>query len=66
LHQHLEYKTSQDGKSQELSKIILEINVPPDFPTKYYNTLENVAEQCAVKRTIMNPPQFEIKTLIRE
>jgi putative redox protein len=66
LHQVLEYKTSQDGKSQELSKIILEINVPPDFPTKYYNTLDKVAEQCAVKRTIMNPPQFEIKTLIRE
>jgi ribosomal protein S12 methylthiotransferase accessory factor len=63
LHQHLEYKTSQDGKSQELSKIILKINVPSDFPTKYYNTLEKVADQCAVKRTIMNPPQFEVNSL---
>ena len=66
LTQHLEYTTSQDGKSQVLTKIILAINVPQDFPPKYYNALVKVAEQCAVKKTIVHPPQFEIKTIVGE
>ena len=63
LTERLEY-TTEDGKST-LSKIILDINVPPDFPEKYYNALIKVADQCAVKKTIMNPPRFEIKTIAR-
>lgn len=64
LTERLEY-TTDDGKSK-LSKIVLEINVPPDFPEKYRNALIKVADQCAVKKTMMNPPQFEINTVVRE
>lgn len=64
LTERLEY-TADDGKSK-LSKIVLEINVPPDFPEKYRNALIKVADQCAVKKTMMNPPQFEINTVVRE
>ena len=64
LTERLEY-TADDGKSK-LSKIVLEINVPPDFPEKYRNALIKVADQCAVKKAMMNPPQFEIKTVVRE
>jgi ribosomal protein S12 methylthiotransferase accessory factor len=64
LTERLEY-TSEDGKSK-LSKIVLDINVPPDFPEKYRNALIKVADQCAVKKAMMNPPQFEIKTVVRE
>lgn len=64
LTERLEY-TSEDGKSK-LSTIVLDINVPPDFPEKYRNALIKVADQCAVKKAMMNPPQFEIKTVVRE
>lgn len=63
LTERLEY-TTEDGKST-LSKIILDINVPPDFPEKYRNALIKVADQCAVKKAIMHPPQFEIKTIVQ-
>jgi ribosomal protein S12 methylthiotransferase accessory factor len=63
LTERLEY-TTVDGKST-LSKIVLDINVPPDFPEKYHKALIKVADQCAVKKTMMNPPQFEIKTVVR-
>lgn len=63
LTERLEY-TTVDGKST-LSKIMLDINVPPDFPEKYHNALIKVADQCAVKKVIMAPPQFEIKTVVR-
>jgi len=65
VHQHVDYVVTEDGKSKALSKITLEINVPPDFPAKYHNTLIKVAEQCSVKKALMNPPQFEIKTIVR-
>lgn len=45
-----------------LQKIDLEIQVPEDFPEKYYSALVRSAEQCLVKRHFDNPPQFEIYT----
>jgi ribosomal protein S12 methylthiotransferase accessory factor len=64
ITERLEY-AAEDGKSK-LVKIVLDINVPPDFPEKYRNALIKVADQCAVKKTMMNPPQFEIKTVVGE
>jgi putative redox protein len=40
----------------------MEIQVPPDFPEKYYSALVRSAEQCAVKKHLENPPKFEIYT----
>ena len=42
--------------------IQLEIQVPSDFPEKYYDALVRSAEQCAVKKHFENPPSFEIYT----
>jgi putative redox protein len=63
LSQRLEYATTAEGKSK-LSKILLEIHVPADFPEKYHAALVKVAEQCAVKKTIQDPPQFEVRTIV--
>ncbi len=49
-----------------LKKIILDIIVPPEFPEKYHKALIKVADQCAVKKTILNPPEFEIRTVMQE
>jgi putative redox protein len=40
----------------------LEIQVPPEFPEKYRNSLIRSAELCAVKKHLDNPPKFEITT----
>jgi len=63
LTQRLEY-TTEDGKSR-LSMVHLDINVPQDFPEKYHKALIKVADQCAVKKAILHPPQFEIRTVVR-
>lgn len=65
LSQRIEQKKMDDGKTQ-LDKIIITINVPKDFPAKYHNALIKVADQCTVKKTILHPPLFEIKTQVRE
>lgn len=64
LVQRLEYLKTEDDKSY-LDRIVLEINVPQSFPEKYRAALIKVADQCAVKKTIMNPPKFEIRTTVK-
>ena len=45
-----------------VEKIDLEIQVPPAFPTQYYDALVRSAELCKVKKTLENPPSFEVTT----
>ena len=45
-------------------KIAMDIEVPPDFPEQYHSALVRSADQCAVKRLMHNPPQFDIKTVV--
>jgi putative redox protein len=42
----------------------LEIQVPPDFPEKYRDSLIRSADLCAVKKHLEKPPRFEITTSI--
>jgi len=45
-----------------VDKIDLEIQVPPSFPQKYYDSLVRSAELCAVKKHLEHPPSFEVFT----
>ena len=47
-----------------VSKVMLDIQVPPEFPEKYHAALVRSAEQCAVKKHMEIPPQFEVKTVV--
>jgi len=45
-----------------VSKVLLDIQLPPEFPEKYKNAVIRSADQCAVKKHFEHPPQFEITT----
>jgi ribosomal protein S12 methylthiotransferase accessory factor len=45
-----------------LEKVGLEIQVPPAFPKQYHSALIRSAELCLVKKTLENPPAFDIAT----
>jgi len=49
-----------------VEKIGLEIQVPPAFPEKYYDSLVRSASLCAVKKHIEHPPSFEVLTRVVE
>ncbi len=49
-----------------VGKVEFEIQVPPSFPAKYYDALIRSADQCAVKKHLEYPPEFEIKTVVVE
>jgi len=63
LVERLEYGKTKDGKGF-LEKIVLEIIVPSEFPEKYHSALVRVADQCSVKKAILSPPKFEVKTMV--
>jgi putative redox protein len=42
----------------------LEIQLPPEFPEKYRDSLIHSAQLCAVKKHLENPPCFEITTRV--
>ncbi len=65
LTERLEYATTPEGKSF-LDTIAIDINVPPDFPEKYHKALIKVADQCAVKKSILHPPKFAINTVVQK
>lgn len=47
-----------------LSKVELEIQLPPEFPEKYKDAVIRSAEQCAVKKHLENPPQMVVTTKV--
>jgi putative redox protein len=49
-----------------VEKVDLEIQVPPDFPDKYRDSLIRSAELCAVKKHLEHPPEFEIITSLAD
>jgi len=48
--------------SHRLETVAITIYVPPGFPEEQLKGLRHAAEHCAVKKTILNPPDFQIKT----
>jgi len=52
---------SWNREKHKLEKVIINMKLPPDFPQKYIPALKNAVELCSVKRTIMDPPEFETK-----
>lgn len=58
LTQRMDF-VSEGGKNR-LAKVDLEITLPPGFPVKYHKAIIKSAELCAVKKALMNPPEFEI------
>lgn len=55
-----------NGAGGMVEKIDLEIQVPPEFPQKYYDSLVHSAELCKVKKHLEHPPSFEVYTRVNE
>ena len=58
----LSLNVTRDEK-QAINGFVTTIHIPEDIPAKVHTALKKVAEQCAVKKTIMNNPQFVVETI---
>lgn len=55
-----------DPASGMVSKVDLEIQVPPSFPERYLPSLVRSAELCTVKKHFERPPSFDIHAEVTE
>ncbi len=53
-----------DRMTGMVTKVYLDIQVPPDFPEKYKAAVIRAADQCAVKKHLEHPPAFEVTTSV--
>jgi putative redox protein len=47
-----------------LTKVSIDVVVPPSFPEKYRGAVARVVDACAVKKAIQDPPVFEARTVV--
>ena len=53
----------RDPESKKIVGFLTRIQLPEGFPAKLRPALRRAAEQCAVKKTIMNNPEFIVETV---
>lgn len=56
--------TEKDPEGKRLALVRLEIELPAGFPEKYSEAIIRSVDQCAVKRQILEPPRFEVATVV--
>lgn len=55
-----------DHEKGMIGKIKLDIELPESFPVKYKDAVIKVANLCAVKKHLLNPPEIEVTANIVE
>jgi putative redox protein len=53
-----------DLERQKVHSVTLDILLPPDFPAKYARAVARMAEMCAVKKHLDDPPTFKVEAHI--
>ena len=51
-----------DPTGRVCQKLSIDLRVPAGFPEKYKKAISRTMDLCSVKKHIINPPEFEIKT----
>lgn len=59
----LEMRIERDPEAHRVSKLVIEIRLPPDFPEAHKAAVVRAADLCAVKKHILDPPAFEVRTV---
>jgi putative redox protein len=54
----------RDPERRRIGKIRIEIDLPSGFPEKYKAAIRRSVDQCAVKRHILEPPEFEVDVVM--
>jgi len=52
----------RDPEKKKLQKVVIRIQLPDNFPEKYRSAIIRATDQCAVKRALVDPPEFEVTT----
>ena len=51
----------RDPENKRVATIRIEVHLPQGFPEKYHSAVLRAIDQCAVKRHIVSPPDFDVQ-----
>ena len=55
-----------DRETGHVTKLLIDVHLPPDFPPKYQAAVIRAAEQCTVKKHLAQPPEFVVTAQLPE
>ena len=61
---YLTMRKEVDSQAKKISKLVIEIHLPGDFPEKYKRAVIKSVNSCAVKAHMENPPEFSVEAQI--
>ncbi len=50
----------KNPETKRISRVVIDLHLPPDFPEKYHAAVKRAVDNCTVKAHILNPPEFVI------
>ena len=59
----LAMRVERDPEQRMVARLVLEIMLPDGFPERHREGLVRAAELCSVKKHILQPPAFEIRSV---
>ena len=61
LELHATFERNPDTHKLDKAKLIL--TLPEGFPEKYHKPILRAMDQCSVKKTVLDPPEFDIQVV---
>lgn len=55
-------RVERNSATKMVEKVLIEIQIPKEFPKEYESAVIRAAEKCFVKKHLEHPPSFEIIT----
>jgi putative redox protein len=59
----LTMQVERDSATHRVEQLRIEIALPAAFPDRHRDGVVRAAEQCAVKKVLQSPPEFEIRAV---
>jgi putative redox protein len=56
----LTLQPERDPETRRLSKVMIYLTLPADFPERYRRAIIRAIDQCTVKKAILDPPEFVV------
>lgn len=59
----LDLEVERDPERRRVARIAIAIRLPAGFPASHRDAVVRAADMCAVKKHLLEPPAFEIRTV---
>ena len=56
----LKLTAEKDPSVKRVTHVGIEIELPPDFPSRYREAIVRATDQCSVKKHLLEPPEVEV------